>query len=55
MGVSEYNEACRKLFRWYVISCPFASRFSVHFTEAFASGFVDEWWMLPKEVTCDPG
>lgn len=53
-GISEYNKACRKLFRAYIISCPFTSSFFVPFTGAFDTGLVDKMMMVQKEVSCDP-
>lgn len=53
-GVSEYNKACRKLSRGYIISCPFTSSFFVPLTGAYHSGLVDKSLMVPKVVTCDP-
>lgn len=40
-GVSEYNKACRKLFRGHVIPCPLTSSFFVPFTEAFDTALLD--------------
>lgn len=50
-GVSEYNIACRKLFKGRIIPCPLISSFFILFTEAFDTAVVDERMLDQKEIS----